>query len=333
MGFFGKSVRTDKMIDKPTTLLPHLSTVGGMIIVAALLAPCSLPEPVNGDTAPTNNGPYAAGGHDQAAQDLLAKAILILDRHRSVSASIIQEGNVFGRKTVGEGAYLQQRVDGKPLFHLELRIQVGDDTSSLVHVRDGNGHLWIYQKLPGNVPELTRIDVKRVEQVMAETGHSPLLGQVGKWPGLGGLSKLLRGLHDSFQFTHDGEMLLEGQRRVWKLRGRWKTYQLARLLPDQQEAIEAGQPADLDRLPQHAPDQVVLFLGKEDLFPYRLEFLRRQSERRDGKKVAVDRPIAILRLYQVSFNVPIPPESFRFSAGLEHTDRTAEFLRELGVEE
>lgn len=306
---------------------------GRAAAVTALLSLCWLPISATADTAPANNQAYAGADHQQAAQDLLGRAIQVIEGHRSVSASIIQEGNVFGQKTLGEGEYLQQRVGGQMLFHLELRIQVGDDASSLVHVRDGNGHLWVYQMLPGNVPTLTRIDVKRVEQVMAETGHSPMLDQVGKWPGLGGLSKLLRGLHDSFQFTPDGEMLLEGQRSVWRLRGRWKPDRLAKLLPDQQEAIEAGQPADLDRLPQHAPDQVLLFLGKEDLFPYRLEYLRRTSERRDGKKVTVDQPIAVLRLHHVGFNVSIDPASFRYSAGLEHTDRTAEFLEELGLEE
>ena len=91
------------------------------------------------------------------------RAILTLESHRSVSASIRQRGSLFGQEPVGSGVFLQERVGNRLLFCLELRIQMGDKTSSLVHVCDDDGRLWVHEKVPGQRAALTRIDVERVE--------------------------------------------------------------------------------------------------------------------------------------------------------------------------
>src|SRR5690606_41616046 len=49
------------------------------------------------------------------------------------------------------------------------------------------------------------------------------------------------------------------------LRGAWRSESLVEILPDQRVGLEQGQPADLTKLPEHVPDEVLLYLGSEAL--------------------------------------------------------------------
>jgi hypothetical protein len=277
---------------------------------------------------PSARGQPLGGGGPQA---LLAAAIRTLDARQSVSATIRYEANLFDKQLVGSGSYLEQRHDGQRLFRLQLRTQIGDQQSSLLQVCDGR-FLWIYRKLPSET-NLGRIDVARATRAIQEAASPP--GQAGTalLPGLGGLPKLLGGLDASFDFT----VVEQGRwgrpkQPVWRLEGQWKQPQLVRLLPSQKEAILRGEPANLAKLPEHVPDRVVLLLGQDDLFPYRIEYCRTRPEKSDQPDAPTSRPLVTMDLFEVSINVPIDPGQFVYPAGKDQpVDETEGFLQTLGV--
>ena len=91
--------------------------------------------------------------------------------------------------------------------------------------------------------------------------------------GLGGLEETLRNLSAQFRFYQVNDASLGADRRT-ALVGLWTDALVLQMLPDQKVAIEGGKSPDLSRLAPHVPDHVVLLLGPDDLFPYRIEFRR-----------------------------------------------------------
>jgi hypothetical protein len=114
---------------------------------------------------------------------------------------------------------------------------------------------------------------------------------------------------------------------VHALRGQWKAEHLARWLPDQRARIEEGKPALLDKLPPALPDHVVLLLGRDDLFPYRIEYRRTATEATEAGET--DPILVAIDLYDVRFDQPLDERLFEFEPGpMPWTDETDRYLRE-----
>jgi hypothetical protein len=117
---------------------------------------------------------------------------------------------------------------------------------------------------------------------------------------------------------------------VTLLGGEWRPQRLADLLPRQRAAILAGQVADLAELPAQIPHRVVVFLGRDDLFPYRIEYLRTPSKKEPGfdPANAQPRPIVVMELFEVQANVALPEATFQYpAAGRPFVDVTERYLR------
>ena len=112
----------------------------------------------------------------------------------------------------------------------------------------------------------------------------------------------MRGLNAHFEFTSVVADRLGGL-PVWKLDGRWKPADLVRLLPGQKEIIEKGRTPDLTRLPIHLPDSVTLFLGQDDCFPFRVDYLRSVPK-------SSPRRLLNLEFFELNFNGPIDSGQF-----------------------
>jgi len=225
----------------------------------------------------------------------------------------------------GEGSW-----DGL-LIRLELRIQVGDQQSSLLQVLSpptpAGHYLWTYRRLPDE-ERLSRVDLVRAAEALEKAQHAPGLGTEGILSGLGGLPRLLRGLEATFDFN-SAEPGTFGRLPVWRLQGRWKPDRLAKILPDQKAVIEAGEPPDLTRLPEHLPDRVVLMLGQDDLFPYRVEYRRGIPEKAGGQNDG--RPLVTMELFDVKLDVPIDRARFVYNPGnTGFSDETESFISSLG---
>jgi hypothetical protein len=282
---------------------------------------------------------------DPKAQALLHSAIKALEGRVSISARFRQRADLFGQQLIAAGYYLELRQGLVPRLRLEQKGQVGEEVMNLVVVCDGTT-LWTYRKL-FQAESLIKIDAVRASAAIAradgdcpdfrgrenpgsENGTVPF-GQPARFaPGLGGLPRLLRGLNAVFEFT-SAQRGSVGELPVWKLEGRWQKAQLLKLLPKQREAIEQGKPADLGRLPEHLPDRVVLLLGQEDLFPYRLDYCRTNVKKGDRPEAATSRSLMTVEWFEVNFNVPIDVRQFVYIPGsIQAADQTEVFLQSLG---
>jgi len=344
--FFGKSVNTGKIVTKaPILPLVLILTLGSVTPAghAQQAGPAATPQ-VQSRTTPGRdnlNRWQQKTSVDQAPaispRALLDNAIAALENTGSVSARVFHEVDLFNRRLVGKGVYWEQRQGPHRLIRYELKLQLGDQTSSLVQVvapPTADGHfMWTKRKLRDE-ERLSRLDVTRAIKALAEVARKP--GQEGRemLPGLGGLPRILRGLHSAFDFTsvQAGQLRLQADRLpVWQLRGQWKPEQLIKVLPHQKEAIEAGEDVDLSKLPEHLPNHVLLMLGQDDLFPYRIEYRRATGRKAGGPE---SHPLVTMQLFEVVRNVPIDPGRFQYSPGtLEFQDQTESFLKSLGVEQ
>ncbi len=269
--------------------------------------------------------------------ELLQKSIETIESLHSISAEISYRVDLFGRQFVGKGYYCEERSGPHPLVRFELKMPTGDSMSSLQQVSDGK-FLWISRVVMGKA-SLAHVDLQRLEKALGKlpragqggassqplaASHPEKIIDLGQTISLGGMPGLLRSLRASFDFeSAESEILYSTP--VWKLRGCWRTSKLAALLPDQKEAISKGRGAvDLTRLPRHVPDHIHLWLGKDDLLPYRIEYRRAQK----GSGVA--RAMVTMQLLKVSVNVPLDPGNFVYrDTGISHTDQTDAYINRI----
>ncbi|NUQ62464.1 MAG: hypothetical protein HUU20_08245 [Pirellulales bacterium] len=315
--------------------------IATVVIVAGLARP-ALPVIAQQPRAgPNTNQRTPEATAQLSGGGVLGHAIRLLETRGSISARVRQQIDLFGKQLVGAGTYLEQRSGASLRFRLELKIQLGDEASTLLEVCDGQ-YLWRYQRFHDE-GKLSKIDVQRVLKVLEEAGQLGRLDTVDQWPALGGLARLLRGLYANFDFHQAEPLQLSGGGLgespgtvpflVWKLRGQWKPGKLADLLPDRAEDIRSGKPVDLAGLPSPLPEAVVIYLARDDLFPHRLEFYRSPPEK-PGQGRGAPQPVVTIEFIQLNVNVPIDPSRFLYNPGnLDCLDQTADFLRKLGIEE
>jgi hypothetical protein len=263
-------------------------------------------------------------------QTVLEKAIIRLESCDSVSAKTRQSVELFGTRLIGSGSYIEQRGPRTLMFRLELRLQSGADASALVQTCDG-AHLWLCEEHLG-AQKVGQVDVARVARALEEKGGMPKPGMIGQWPGLGGLSKLLRGLDLAFDFPTVQQTRLEDWPPLVRIEGQWKPERLARLSPHSAEEGRPVKSVDLDKLPPYLPHYVVLFLERDGLFPRRIEYWRRQPTGLRQEEPAERQRIVSMDLFDVRINVPIDPARFRLDPGqLSAPDQTDRYLQDLGL--
>jgi hypothetical protein len=145
------------------------------------------------------------------------------------------------------------------------------------------------------------------------------------------MPRLLRSVNNAFDFKTAEATELPGGFPAIRLQGTWKPDRLAHFVPDT-GGSGAGESERMQRLPSHVPHYLVVFLGRDDLFPYRLEFRRKAPPPLPGQPPAEDSALVTLELYEVSLNGPIARERFFYDPGpLEYTEQTDRFLESLGV--
>ncbi len=207
-------------------------------------------------------------------------------------------------------------------MRLELSLQVDNHSSTLLQVCDGK-QLWTHRNLWGQT-KLSCLDAQRVLAAMQK--HEELRQRASvSGLALGGLPRMLRELQRSFRFQEAQQSRL-GTLQVRVLVGNWIPDRLALFMPDQAPAINAGQPADLSRLPDYTPHQALIYLGRDDLFPYRVEY-RRAGEAEKGPTTMM-----VLELYEVQVNGPVDPLQFIYNpATARYTDETDAYLSVHGL--
>ena len=92
---------------------------------------------------------------------------------------------------------------------------------------------------------------------------------------LGGLSILLDSLNRSFEFqTMRSEKL--GAVPTYVVLGVWKPKALAQLIAGDQPTPEGETPPDLGQVPEYLPNQIEVYVGRDDLFPYQVDYFARR---------------------------------------------------------
>ncbi len=281
-------------------------------------------SPAN-DLAEANTVTGLATPTVQTGQDIVVNAAKQMALHPSLEAKMRQRVGIREQYMVGTGAYLQLRHDDDVRFRLELRLQVGEQLTSLQHITDRR-YLYI-RRDNGDSISVSRIDLKRVKEARAESNDNTASTSLSGL-GVGGLSQLLHGLADNFEFGKAQEETISGV-NVWKLEGSWKPLMLAKLLPDQAESIAAGNMPQLDRLPSQLPHHVSLVVGRDGplaLFPYRVEFTR---QRGDSKP---PRSILIMELFEVRLRPELDPRLFQVpDSDQSLVDATDDYLSKHGL--
>jgi hypothetical protein len=238
------------------------------------------------------------------AAELVERATEGLANHASLAAKINLHSDLFGESLIAGGQYLQGPRESRRV-RLELKVRLGDQVCSLQQVSDGAA-LWVVQSSL-SFSRLSRVDVPRALTLLQQAGHAPGVGMLA----LGGLPVLLDRLKQSFQFTHVRSEKL-GPTPVLVALGTWNPAGLASFMPNQRAAIEAGKPADLAQLPTYVPNQVEVYVGRDDLFPYQIDYVRATSPGSHGDD---DHVLARIKFVDVHFDVPIDPAQFVYYPG------------------
>jgi len=270
----------------------------------------ALPAVPAGSTSPPQGSSQSAN----RGTAILDEAIDRLAKHQTISAKVRHRSQLFGQRLVGSGVYLQKRSSPDALVRFSLSI--GDDRpDNLLHICDGR-FLWIRE----NSGPLSRVDLRVVRTAhLASDAAPPPSTHLG-----GGLVQLLQALRLNFEFREP--QLMEFQQvPVWAIVCQWKRERLAMYLPKDHPALAIENEIQFEALPQQMPDHILIFLGQDDFFPYRLDF--RSSQRRSPGKGSRAKSLVSMELFEVQFNAPINPALFIYKPGdIEIIDGTEEYL-------
>jgi hypothetical protein len=298
--------------------------------------------------ASTNNvaKQNSAAGPADGAELFIQRFSATANQVQAVQARIRYHANLFGAQTVGAGIYLQQGTGDDRQFRLELKTAIGEQLLTFQQVCDGK-FLWQYRdsfnkpasdKLnpnkagaeTGERPTITRIDLVKIRQALQDSDRKVSVDAIGQLA-VGGLPKLIDGLQRSFRFNRVEAGRLDTL-PVWIAAGSWQPAAIAQVSKELANQAAREQPLSLKLLPPQLPEQVWLYLGQDDLFPYRIEYRRRAGgQGRGGDAGAGDMlPMVIVEFYEVRMNSPINPHEFDYQPGnADILDSTASFLKEL----
>ena len=266
-------------------------------------------------------------------QELVAQAAQRLLRAPGIEAKTRQRVSIFDQQLVGSGTYLQLHSGpGRLMLRLDLKLQVGERVTSLLQISDGESY-WVRRDEPDQT-SLSRVNVRRLREAATEVSEKrpdvPVPPSL--WMALGGLPRLLSTLEGHFQFAAP-QPIAVGRLPVWRVEGTWKPEILANLLPDQKQAILAGEPADLDKLPDHLPHGVTLILGRDQvipLFPYSISYFRLAPEDPRAPGPRRHEPMVTWELFEVRIRPDLAPTHFDYRPGDQEVDeRTDEFISRL----
>ena len=291
----------------------------------------SLPAPCTGQSPTRQTEPNA--GHAW-----LLRARAALAGHKSINANIHQRIHLYGQELVAAGFFVQGPPE-KNLFALDLNLKIDGQDSYCQQRCDGKFY-WL-QKFEDGIPKLTRVDLKRVDAARTAHGHVKTVGLAkeqrrgGKdnppMLGLGGMAYLLDQLAACCVFPK-----VEGRRLptreatpVLVLEGGWQRDRLLRWLPEQADAASQGRELDLSKLPPALPDRIVVFLGRDDLFPRRIEYNVSESRGLPSDELET---LVQIHFDEVQFDVAVEPGRFTFEGGVVPAiDDTDNYLLRAGL--
>jgi outer membrane lipoprotein-sorting protein len=248
------------------------------------------------------------------AETLLDAAIKAIAELKTVSADLTQEVDMLDQRFEINGRY---RKGPEHRVYLYLKVSGLPDTGGeALQVCDGQ-FLWDYQQVL-ETKSYRKIEVAQVfEKLKSPELDDAFRQQVISSLGFTGPDELLAGLRKAVRFDQKGSETIDGQ-EFWVLRGEWKSRE--GLNGPNQPPLPATAP-----LPAYVPSLVIVHLGKQDNWPYRVRLVgRRPSVVEDTRKRGPDgRPIGAASTIQ-----QIKPTAIKlvYSNVKLNTDLTDEFV-------
>lgn len=302
-----------------------LSAVAAVAVLAHLSPSiCVADEEVGTPAASSTATPVEQPTSD--GDRLIADAAQRIKKHASVRALIHAEVSIWDHAFTGKGLYLATRSEGTIMSRLELQLdsRPNEDAkavqSKLLDVNDGR-YLWSDRQWNGS-RKVQRLDLARIRPASV----------AGKLPGTvvdeavglsGGLEPLLESLGKNFKF---GNVVASEIDRVPVLRtiGVWRPERLTKLVSNNKKS---DGDAKKDKAPQHLPRDVAVTLGRNDLFPYEVDFRPGDSDGA-GEGGSERRASLRYRFYEVVLGAAIDPRFYVYKPGdVIVEDRTDEYLK------
>jgi outer membrane lipoprotein-sorting protein len=217
------------------------------------------------------------------AEQLIDEAKARLARIGTCSADLEQTVNMLDQRFTIKGNYIKA-----PGYRVYFRLTLAglpDTQATSLQVCDGET-FWRYQSILDQ-PFYTKLSIKPVMERINSPDLDPRIREDFQTEmGFAGPESLLAGLRRLFRFEQEKEESKLGEKPVWILRGTWKSRQGLTAGPGRQV------PA-LGMLPPYIPSDAVLYLGKDDGWPYKLTLVGRaptkvldtRKEGPDGRKI------------------------------------------------
>lgn len=266
-----------------------------LVIDSALAQPSQTPAiRVEGDGDP--RGPGIVDPRAEASL-LLDMAMKNIERIQSIKAGTRQGIDLLGKRVNGSGTYLEMKARAVTMFRLELQFQLNGGEKTVLQVSDGI-YLWTVNPLIAFIPEtVSRIDLRQVRRALQDQPNAAGPPDMMRyWHSMGGLTGLVAGLRDNFDFNSVQKVQLDPRLPAYQLRGEWKKDKLVALLPGQTAAIQEGRPLDYSKMRPHLPDSVAVYLEDPKLLPRRIEYHRRYGSANDPAVSTEDRIVAYIDL-------------------------------------
>lgn len=287
--------------------LPSLT----ILLVGLAGSPAAVAE---SPTAASVNG---AGQGSSAASggELVASAARRLAGETSLECRLRQRIVAFGHELIGAGGYLQFGPPSQRRFRMELKLQVGNQVSSIQQICDSR-RLWIRRDFPDGA-SLVRVDLRRVRESYDPSQPTPAASLA--WLDGGGLPGLLESLSRNFRFESPQAAEADGL-PVWVVQGTW-----APPVADRKGDSAGGAKAKPSKGP--TPEKVTLTLSRDSrfpLFPYRIEYFPRATGKAGAGQGG---PQSTIEFYDVRRLPHVDPRQFEYLPGdQEVVDGTSAYV-------
>lgn len=258
---------------------------------------------------------FAQGGGDKYIQDAL-KTLLAL---RTLECDIRIETYVDGKEYTARGRYEEQTLPKitpnmflRSMYRLEIYFSMnssqGKDAEPnrmtlVCHPSDDRvwNQIERYTCVEG-VKNFTTIDLTRLEERLKAASKESVFAQISEVRNLGGIAGAMRQIQRFYTFAAPVQETLQEDETIaaWKLTGTLQTIYQKELLSLFGESDKKG------HYPPDFPSDVEVWLGLHNNFPYKVRYLRRQSEQSSQRE-----PILQESFYRVILNgTPIPVSKF-----------------------
>ena len=234
-------------------------------------------------------------------EKLFRDSRLAYNEQIAVAASIREETLVHNRHIIGLGNYLEKIDNGKRYLRMEINYSCDNVRQSVQYISDASKDtFWISKNLESR-NELKRVDAFKLN---AQTANPELVASIDGIPitpiSLAGIPYILFQIEKYYKFT-SCSMIRDAQtnEHFYVITGTWKPERF----PIQDSVSDNV--VKWDSVSLEVPDTIKIYLGVNDLFPYKIYYYRNVK----------DTPTLISRLifYDVSFDVRLNTKQFGFS--------------------